>query len=443
MNPRHWCITFLAPTLLALGCADVDDAGPMDVEASQEMSTEAPVASSAVFSGTVRNEQGVAQAGAQVIINGIARTTDATGRYFVSVVASSNGYVVSIKKNGFASLSEFYSAGKTSLSHTLQTGYVAAINPAVDNTVTTPSGVQVVLKANTLVTASGSPATGTVNVTVASYDPLRMPGDFTAVNSTGEQVALESVGAVFIGAADSSGQALNLKAGATADGFIPLPTQLGSMPPCVFDGSCRLAMWKFNEITGKWEEKSANMQVSAAGTSFTMLGASTTGSQAVPITPGGLGSWNADIEKRQPACTIVELVGFPAECFNPGGTVKLNLKLPNTAGTLVSRVDSMGATTPFIVLYNIRPNVVQEVGLSFPIGAPAACAKNLTISSDPAPVAGFPVYSPSIGITRFNSGAPWGGIGFPRDSGNQLIDFEDVALGNDPCKSHVWFQTSL
>jgi hypothetical protein len=444
MTLKKLYIAVFATTVLTLGCAGTEGAEPHDREASpQEQDSMEAASASAVFSGTVRNDQGVAQVGAEVIINGISRTTDATGRYFMSVATSPNGYNISIKKTGFAPLSEFYALGRTSLIHSLKSGHVVSINPTVDNTVTTPSGVSVVLKANSLAAASGPPV-GTVQVTIAAYDPLRMPGDFTAVNSTGQQVALESVGAVFIGAMDSNGQSLNLKAGATAEGFIPVPSSVGNMPPCVFDGSCRIAMWKFNESTGKWDEKSAaNIQISATGTRFTMQGSTSLAPQAIPVSTGGLGMWNADIEKTAPACSIIEFVGFPSECFGSSGGVQLNLKLPNSAGTLISRTDTMTPLTSFTVLYNIRANVVQEVGVTFPAGAPAICAKNLEISSSPAPVGGFPVYSQTGGITRFNGGAPWGGTGFPRDTGGALIDFEDVALNQHPCKSHVWFQTSL
>ena len=101
--------------------------------------------------------------------------------------------------------------------------------------------------------------------------------------------------------------------------------------------------------------------------------------------------------------------------------------------------------SPFIALYNIRSNVNQEVGITFPAGVPASCAKNLEISSDPLPLptGDFPLYSPTGGVTQFNSGAPWGGMGWPRDTENNMIDFNDVAFGTHPCNSHVQFTTTL
>jgi hypothetical protein len=396
-------------------------------------------ATSAVFSGTVTSEQGVPQAGVTVVINGISRITDSTGKYFISVTSVTTGYVLSLSKKGFAPSSEFHAAGETNLQHVLRSGFVATVDPTVDSTVVASSGVTVSLKANSLMTASGAAPTGMVQITVAAYDPLRMPGDFTAVNAAGEQVALESVGAVFIGADDSTGQALELRSGMTSDAFIPVPAAVREVPPCVLDFSCRIAMWKFDPSTGKWVEKTdMGIQLSSSGTRFTMRGVA--GTQLLPISAGGLGMWNADIEKKAPACTIIEVVNFPTECYGAGNKVQFNLQLQNSAGTLIPRTDFLSSATPYIVLYNIRANVVQQVGLTLPADAPSTCLNRLTISSNPGPVAGFPVISSSSGVTRFDAGAPWGGTGFPVDGGGMLIDFTDVALGTHPCHSHVWFQ---
>jgi hypothetical protein len=458
MNMGKWCSTFFASVLLVLGCSG-EGVSPADRTGSPGRTDEINAATaSASFSGTVRDEQGIAQAGAKVVINGISRTTDSSGRYFMSVKASANGYNLSIQRSGFAPTSQFYAAPvRTSLAHTLQRAYTASISPSVDNTVVSPEGVRVALKANTLVTATGTPAAGTVTVTVASYHPLRMPGDFTAVNASGQQVALESVGAVFIGATDSGGQALSLKAGSTAEGFIPVPSQLGSMPSCVFDGRCRLAMWKFDPSTGKWEERpAANMQASEGGTSFTMRGpTSGVSAQSLPVTAqaipefDGLGIWNADTETRTPACTVINFVGIPAECYGTMGTMQINVKLPTGNGLLLPSTSTISVNAPFLVLYNARPNALQEVGITFPESESREhCAKNLEISSDPPPpsTGDFPLYLPTGGSTQFGSGGPWGGTGWPRDTepeSNALIDFQDVAFGTHPCHSSAQFTTSL
>lgn len=426
-------------TVMWFGGCVAEEVYEHEREPADQVEGEALIAS-AVFSGTVTNEQGAPQAGVTVGINGISRVTDSAGRYFMSVTSVATGYRLSLNKSGFAPSSEFYAEGRTNLQHALRSGFVTMVNPAVNSTVVA-GGVTVSLKANSLMTASGTSPVGMVQVTVAVYDPLRMPGDFTAVNAAGQQVALESVGAVFVGANDSVGQALELRSGMTSDAFIPV--SVGAMPPCVFDGSCRIAMWKFDPSTGKWVEKTgAGIQVGSLGTQFTMGGGASLGAQAIPISSGGLGMWNADIEKRSPACTIIELVNFQPQCFGVGGKVTLNLLLSNSGGALIPRTDTMSSVTPFIVLYNISANVVEEVRVTLPPDAPSTMCKYKAISSipPPAPGSGFPILSSSSGVTRFNAGAPWGGTGFPVNSSNMLINFTDVANSNHPCKSHVWFE---
>lgn len=447
MYTRQWIMLPWAVLSLILGCAAPEDAS---LDATGEWGTDQSAATtSAVFSGTVTNEQGTVLAGATVTINGIARSTDSTGKYFVSISGSTNGYILNVSKPGFAPSTTFSSAGMRNNTHVLASAFVQQINPATDTLVTSNTGVRVSIRANTLVDAAGAPATGPVTITVASYNPLRMPGDMTAVNASGAQVALESVGAATITATNSRGASLNLRGGATAEGFIPLPPQLGRMPPCIFDGSCRLAMWRFNATTGKWQEKSAGMVVSSTGIQFTMMGGSSTASVSplAIVANEGFGTWNADVEMTSPACTIVEFRNFPLECYNPSNAanepgIQVNLKLPNSAGTLISRTDRALSASAFLALYNIRANALQEVGIAFPAGAPAYCAGNLTITSTPAPAASYPTFSATGGVTRFNSGAPWGGTGFPRNARGLLIDFNDVSGSSHPCRSTVTFETS-
>src|SRR3954470_13140593 len=75
------------------------------------------VTASTVFSGTVNNEQGRPVAGVNVVINGVARVTDSSGRYFMSLASVTTGYRLSLDKAGFAPLAEFHAAGELDLRH--------------------------------------------------------------------------------------------------------------------------------------------------------------------------------------------------------------------------------------------------------------------------------------------------------------------------------------
>jgi hypothetical protein len=430
--------------MLLVGCV-----GGAETERPETTREGEAALNSAVFSGTVRDPEGRPIASATVNLNGVVRTTDTSGRYFVSVPVSTRGYILSVSRTGFGPQTRYLSTGTLNSVIILPRATVRQFSAS--QTIAFEAGnVSVNIPAGSLVNSAGQVVTGTVTVSVASYAPLDMPGDFSAVNSQGRNVALESVGAFFIGATDSTGAAVNLGRDRTAQVFLRVPQEVRSMPPCVFDGRCRLAMWRFDSANNRWVEQRANINPSTGGTAFTLIGGpASTPTNTVPSN-GGLGTWNADIEFTSPACTIVEFVGFPIECYNPAGLpvepgITVNLQLQNAGGTFIPKTDTVTSTTPFIAIYNSRANVDQEVGIVFPAGAPAYCGNNpanFTITSTPAPTNPiYPVYTGVGGFTWFNSGPAWGGTGFPDDptQPGTDIDFNDVALGNQPCGSKVTF----
>ncbi len=450
---NHWIALSCAITLSCVGCTGGESdefAGTADPEL-EEMTNEALQAlSTATFSGIVRNEQGNPVAGAIVKINGVASTTDAAGKYFRSILASTNGYQIAITMAGFVPAQEVFLTGRLGAIHELRAAEMKQINPTQTNTVTSSKGAQVTIPANSLVDVNGVVVTGPVNIAIATIDPKDMPGDFTATNAAGQTVAIESIGTMHVGATlASSGAELQLKAGTSAIASLPVPAAIGgTMPSCVAGGTCKLALWRFDP-TGKWIEKAANRTFTSTKTTFTM----SRGGGGIADN-GGLGTWNADIEKQAPACTIVQFVGIPQECYRPPSTpptapdpgITLTTELPYSSGPLVkSESEHVPSSLPFVALYNISANALQNVGVKFPAGAPAYCAANLEIFSDMAPAAAYPNYTPSGGTTRFNSGAPWGGVGKPLAQGTaNVITLADVTADppKDPCKSHVLFTTN-
>ena len=436
MTMKRWCLAFLAPALLSVGCAGEEPLGPAELSPEESSSQESALA--ATFTGTVVDLKGTRLANAEVTINGTTRLTDTTGRYSIAVEEARLGYSISVGKFGYETQGLFVTApSREGTVHVLKGAFVAQIDPTKDSTVVhEATGVRVNLRANTLVYADGRRVTAPVRVALAAYAPLAMPGDFTAVNLENRPVALESIGAFSVNAVDDKNVAVNLASGAIADAFVPLPSQAGKMPECVLNGSCRTAMWRFNPANGRWfEQRSTNVRFSKSGTTFTMMGGPAFGGGNPSVqTNGGLGTWNADIEKVAPACTVVELNSIAAECFD----LTLNVKLLNSSGTLVPSSRTVPAGTSFVALYNLPADVDQEVGVTFPATAPAYCAANLRIVSNPWPTdAAYPQYTATGGTTRFNSGPPWGGVGFPTNSGGTPITYADVLAGDYPCKSIV------
>ncbi|QSQ24484.1 carboxypeptidase regulatory-like domain-containing protein [Pyxidicoccus parkwayensis] len=433
---KRWWLAMLAPAMLSLGCLEGPEAQPSAPVAEELREGESALAT-AVFTGTVKDSTGKTVPGATVTINGVNRTTDTAGKYFVSLTAVTTGYILNVSKSGYGPVTEFLAAGKLNAVHILPVAQVRQINPTVNSVVETPD-VQISIPANSLVDAAGAPASGTVTLSIATYAPLSMPGDFTAVNSSGKTVALESVGAFFVGATDSKGAAVNLGLNKTAQVFLRVPAQVQTMPRCVLDATCRAAMWRYDNTTNRWVEQKANFAPTSTGTNFTLIGGPASRPGNLVPTNGGLGTWNADIEKTNPACTIIEFVGFDSACYGASG-LTVNLQLKNAAGTYITKSDTVASDALFIALYNTRANQEQEVGIAFPAGVPDSCG-NMTITSTPGPVGGYPVYTPPTGgFTRFDSGAPWGGVGFPKDSMGNNIDLTDVLTGDQPCNSHVTF----
>ncbi|NTX08782.1 carboxypeptidase regulatory-like domain-containing protein [Myxococcus sp. CA051A] len=434
---KKWCLSVLAPAVLSFGCLDGPAVGP--TETAPEEVLEGTVSQGlATFTGTVLDPSGQPIAGATVVINGINRTTDTAGKYFVSV-NSTTGYIISVSKSGFAPMTDYLSAGLLNNTHVLPRAPIRQFSAT--QAITIEAGdLSVVIPAGSLFNAAGQPVTGTVLVSAATYNPRGMPGDFTAVNQGGRQVALESVGAFFIGATTLDGQPVNLGKDRTAEVTLRVPQAAGGrMPPCVLNGTCRAAGWRFDATINRWVEQRANFRPNSAGSTFTLIGGPASTPSSVVPSNGGLGTWNIDLEFTNPACTIVEFVGFPAYCYD----IKLNLAMQNAGNTFVPFTDTVTPAIPFVVLYNNRPNVDQEVGVEFPLGAPADCAANMTIFSNPNPTdpSTYPIYTPTGGFTQFNSGAPWGGTGFPKSTVTPFgdITLTDIVNNTQPCNSTVTF----
>jgi hypothetical protein len=399
---------------------------------------------SQTFSGRVIDGNGTAVAGARVTINGISRITGSTGQYAVVIADSRTGYRFDIRKDGFGPVTDFRLAGELSLVHRMQAGFTKIIKPNVTNVVIDPSGVQVTIPANGLRSATGLPA-GDVRFTIIPHTSQTMPGDFTARTATGAPVALVSVGAVTLQAVDSQNNTLGLTAGVLLNVKLPVPSAAGgTMPTCVLTGACRTVLWRFTPSTSLWVEQAVvSPAFTTTVTTFGLRG------QSGVIDPAdGLGTWNADIEFTNPACTVIVFSSLPLDCYNPppGATPEPGITVSFTqalsGGGTKSKTSAVLSSAAFLVLYNLRPNVDVDLSFTFPAGAPASCAANLVFSSSPAPSPGFPVLSPTGGATRVSSGAPWGGTGYPTDPGGLPIDFVDVAVGDDPCNSRVLIATS-
>lgn len=420
----------LLPVLLGTAC------GGADAPEAPSTSTLSQPAVKVLFAGRVLDNRRVPIANARVSVNGSLTLTDAQGAYKSAVDESRAGYVLDIRKDGYAPANVFKTAGASGLSHVLAKGFTTVINPAAQNVLVDPaSGIQVILPANSLQRGTtGTPAAGSVTFSIVPHGPDTMPGDFSARNASNQAVALETVGAVTLAAVDENGNTLTLLAGRFADVRLPVPAAVGaSMPACVLNGSCRAAMWRFEPGTGLWREQSASAVFSPTGTSFRI-----TGQRSGEMDPAnGLGTWNADIEVRNPACTLIEFTNVPPECAG----FELAFEQLDLSGTPRSKDVTVSSAAQFVALVNLRANAALDISVEFPAGAPAYCATNLSLTSTPGASAGFPLYWATGGRTSFITGTATY-TGYPKNSAGSPITLADVVAGDHPCGSHVVVQTN-
>ena len=203
-------------------------------------------------------------------------------------------------------------------------------------------GIAVEIPPNSLIDLSTNRApNGPVQIslsTVALTSPYQMPGDYTAIDSNGKTLAMESYGAgsIEIGAGAAR---YNLKPGATATVTIPVDVQQiaggASLPP-------KIPFLFYDERQGVWNQN-GEATLAGSGTNATYK-----------VTVPHLSTMNADILKSGQSCVAVELDA--AANF----TLPLNVEVvmqpskpnPNVIQVRTLTVDS----TKSNVIYNLPNN---------------------------------------------------------------------------------------
>lgn len=181
--------------------------------------------------------------------------------------ASSTSSCVSFECDGFAPTSMRISvASEQSIVVALRKLSATATLDATEGgqVVDPSSGSSVTVPPSSLVYADGSPVTGPVTVSLSIIDATdpaslaSMPGDFSAIGADGESVMLESLGAAWIGAVDSKGEALEVKEdseGVTLDIHTTVQAKNAAKLEVLPE------MWSFDEETGKWQLAASDMAI--------------------------------------------------------------------------------------------------------------------------------------------------------------------------------------
>ena len=215
--------------------------------------------------GVVLNAYGTPLSGVTVNILGtdISTESDLSGRFLLENLLAAERAIITFRKDLYARTSVPIAIVDGSENTIIQR--MALIDhvfffEALDGfTFNDNASLKVDFPANNIVDNSGKPYNGSVVVELTVFDLvsnndqgnelLATPGDFTAVNSAGEDKTLESYGMVQINMSAPSGAELQL---GEAPSVVRLPVQSLGVPPVVGD---EISAWSYNEEQGKWIEE--------------------------------------------------------------------------------------------------------------------------------------------------------------------------------------------
>ncbi|GEN10632.1 hypothetical protein SAMN05443572_103197 [Myxococcus fulvus] len=395
-----WLCGALSGTMLlgaACGAPEGEAEAPATVEHAQPLGTCTPSTSGTTICGVVTNAAGVPLAGATVNVGPAWGVSAADGSF--SVTASvPMGTQVTIDIPGYMPYVGAVTRNVLGARFVLHSLHRQTFSASGVVTVTDPrNGASIQVNLSALQSATGEQVQGPLTVGVRHIDTglLAMPGTDGAVNLGGQQVFLESRGAIYTEVRDRGGQILKLAPGATARVFIPLTRdQLNTAPTSI-------AFWSMPVGSNLWRQQPSNgtrapnpVQCNNRET------ASCNADDCARISGSGfsantneIGFINADIEKTNPACLRIDV---NVASLPPGTTLPicLELEIPLPTGGSQTRNICVGGGTD--VLFNLPSNANIVVRQAQGNGCPAP---------------------PPGGSVTVNTGAPWGGTGVPASPG--------------------------
>jgi hypothetical protein len=220
-----------------------------------------------VIIGRVVDSNGKGVAGATVTyVGGGTGTANYDGFYYIADVAPADRIVLTFQADGYVTttgIGTMVAGGNVTVNAVmLQRGAGQPVNSADGGTVTFASGV-VTLPPGTVTDSSGNNYSGSVMVhvtpvTIKGIGIQAAPGDFSATSAAGATVQLETFGMGAYELADSAGNPLQVKSGASVgvEMLLPAGTKLvaGQTVPA----------WHFDDQSGRWvEEGSGTVGVSS------------------------------------------------------------------------------------------------------------------------------------------------------------------------------------
>jgi len=259
-------MTVVFASVLLSGCEKEDEDGGTtdpDTETVQVNMKQAAIA------GSVRDTDGRALAGVTVTTGTATTTTDANGQFTLTEVGTvGNRAVLRFEKSGYFGLTRSgVQAGEMTVEAVLKAKGNSDISLRETFSATAAktlevAGMKVDIPASAIVKADGTAYTGQVNADMLYLDPNNeelagmMPGgDLAGVREDDSEAQLISYGMTEVTLTDTSGNPLQLKAGAESELTFPIPAGMEDNPPAT------IPLWYFDEDRGIWvEEGTASLQ---------------------------------------------------------------------------------------------------------------------------------------------------------------------------------------
>jgi hypothetical protein len=197
--------------------------------------------------------------GATVTSGSQTTTTDQLGQfYFKNITLSKHNGYVKVSKTGYfqGSRSFFTTAGRTHMVRIMMIPKTTAgtFPAASGGTINLTGGAKLVMPADAITDASGTPYTGSVDVAMTWIDPTSttlpyiIPGDLRGITTSGEERGLQTFGMLGVELTGGA-QPLKLAANKTAELTFPIPASLAASAPATID------LWHFDEATARWRQE--------------------------------------------------------------------------------------------------------------------------------------------------------------------------------------------
>lgn len=208
------------------------------------------------LAGYIKDEAGKPVAQAKIQAGGKETLTDTEGYFnFKKLLTVNRDYaLVTVTKNGYMNgFKTFTPNKKNAISHSIELVLQAKSAPktftaSAGGSVTIDDKIKLDFPANSIVTKSGQPYNGNVQVVGRYIDPApesfleTMPGTLSGLNLSGQIRAMESYGMASIDLYDASGN--ELEVAASQNVTMKMPASVAS--------PVTIPLWHFNETYGIW-----------------------------------------------------------------------------------------------------------------------------------------------------------------------------------------------